>query len=167
MILWISQILIPFMVCYITGFGLLSGRPVFDDFLEGAKSGMKTAAGLLPVFVGLMTAVGVMRSSGLLEALGKWLSIPAGWLHLPAELVPITLVRLVSNSAATGLLLDLFEKSGPDSPLGMCASVMMSCTETVFIVSAYTLVLSMCGKPVMPWQEPCLPQGWEWRSAYG
>ena len=49
MILWISQILIPFMVCYITGFGLLSGRPVFDDFLEGAKSGMKTAAGLLPV----------------------------------------------------------------------------------------------------------------------
>ena len=78
MILWISQILIPFMVCYITGFGLLSGRPVFDDFLEGAKSGMKTAAGLLPVFVGLMTAVGVMRSSGLLEALGKWLSIPAG-----------------------------------------------------------------------------------------
>ena len=107
MILWISQILIPFMVCYITGFGLLSGRPVFDDFLEGAKSGMKTAAGLLPVFVGLMTAVGVMRSSGLLEALG-------------------------TNSAATGLLLDLFEKSGPDSPLGMCASVMMSCTETVF-----------------------------------
>ena len=132
MILWISQILIPLTVCYIIGFGLLSGRPVFDDFLEGAASGMKTAAGLLPVFVGLMIAVGVLRSSGLLETLGQWLSIPAGWLHLPTELVPVTLVRLVSNSAATGLLLDLFEKAGPDSPLGMCASVMMSCTETVF-----------------------------------
>ena len=94
MILWISQILIPLTVCYIIGFGLLSGRPVFDDFLEGAASGMKTAAGLLPVFVGLMIAVGVLRSSGLLETLGQWLSIPAGWLHLPTELVPVTLVRL-------------------------------------------------------------------------
>ena len=68
MILWISQILIPLTVCYIIGFGLLSGRPVFDDFLEGAASGMKTAAGLLPVFVGLMIAVGVLRSSGLLDS---------------------------------------------------------------------------------------------------
>ena len=167
MILWISQILIPFMVCYITGFGLLSGRPVFDDFLEGAKSGMKTAAGLLPVFVGLMTAVGVMRSSGLLEALGKWLSIPAGWLHLPAELVPITLVRLVSNSAATGLLLDLFEKSGPDSPLGMCASVMMSCTETVFYCLSVYFGSVNVRKTRYAMAGACLPQGWEWRSAYG
>lgn len=44
MILWISQILIPLTVCYIIGFGLLSGRPVFDDFLEGAASGMKTGS---------------------------------------------------------------------------------------------------------------------------
>ena len=138
MILWISQILIPLTVCYIIGFGLLSGRPVFDDFLEGAASGMKTAAGLLPVFVGLMIAVGVLRSSGLLETLGQWLSIPAGWLHLPTELVPVTLVRLVSNSAATGLVLDIFKEYGTDSSLGLIASVLMSSTETVlYCLSVY------------------------------
>lgn len=103
------------------------------------------------MFVGLMIAVGVLRSSGLLETLGQWLSIPAGWLHLPTELVPVTLVRLVSNSAATGLLLDLFEKAGPDSPLGMCASVMMSCTETVFYCLSVYFGSVQCKKnPVCP-----------------
>lgn len=132
MMVWLSRLLIPITVSYIVGFGLLSKRPVFDDFLEGAKDGMKTVAGILPTLIGLMTAVGVLRASGLLDALGSWLSVPARWLHLPAELVPLTLVRLISNSAATGLVLDIFGKYGPDSALGMAASVLMSCTETVF-----------------------------------
>lgn len=132
MILWISRILIPLTISYIISFGLISGRPVFEDFLAGAKDGMKTVAGILPTLIGLMTAVGVLRTSGFLDALGNWLAVPAGWLHFPAELVPLTLVRLISNSAATGLVLDIFGKYGPDSAIGMAASVMMSCTETVF-----------------------------------
>ncbi len=124
--------MIPFAVCYILGFGLLSRRPIFDDFLDGAKQGMKTVAGILPTLVGLMTAVGVLRASGLLDVIGGWLAGPAALVGLPKELVPVTLIRLVSNSAATGLLLDIFAKYGPDSPVGMAASVMLGSTETVF-----------------------------------
>lgn len=132
MIVWLSRILVPLTVSYMIGFGLISGRPVFDDFLEGAKEGMKTVAGILPTLIGLMTAVGVLRTSGFLDEVGEWLSVPAAWLHLPPQLVPLTLVRLISNSAATGLVLDIFRKYGPDSEIGMAASVLMSCTETVF-----------------------------------
>ena len=132
MILWISRILIPLTISYMISFGLISGRPVFEDFLDGARDGMKTVAGILPTLIGLMTAVGVLRTSGFLDALGNWLALPAERLHFPAELVPLTLVRLISNSAATGLVLDIFSKYGPDSAIGMAASVMMSCTETVF-----------------------------------
>ncbi len=132
MILWLSRILIPFVVSYIVGFGLISHRPVFDDFLAGAKDGMKTVAGILPTLIGLMTAVGVLRASGFLDAVSTWLAAPARLCHLPAELVPLTLVRMISNSAATGLMLDIFSRYGPDSSLGMAASVLMSSTETVF-----------------------------------
>ena len=93
---------------------------------------MKTVAGILPTLIGLMTAVGVLRASGFLDALGRWLSAPAAWLHIPEPLIPLTLVRLVSNSAATGLVFDIFGKYGPDSFIGMAASVLMSCTETLF-----------------------------------
>ena len=55
----------------------------------------------------------------------------------PAELAPLTLVRLVSSSAAVGLLTEIFSTYGPDSFLGRSASVMMYCTETVF----YTMSL--------------------------
>lgn len=131
-LIWLSHALIPFVVCYIIAFGLISKRPVFDDFLDGAKDGMKTVAGILPTLIGLMTAVGVLRASGFFDALGTWLAGPAAWLHIPESLIPLTLVRLVSNSAAMGLVFDLFGRYGPDSVIGMTASVLMSCTETVF-----------------------------------
>lgn len=132
MLIWLSRYMIPFVICYIIGFGLLSRRPVFDDFLNGAKAGMKTVAGILPTLTGLMAAVGVLRSSGFLDALTGWLSAPAAWIHIPEELIPLTLVRMISNSAATGLVLDIFAEYGPDSLIGMAASVLMSCTETLF-----------------------------------
>ncbi|MDD3254023.1 MAG: spore maturation protein [Lachnospiraceae bacterium] len=129
---WLSHAIMPLTIAYIVGFGFLSGRPVFHDFLDGAKDGMKTVAEIFPTLLGLMTAVGVLRASGFLDALGGWLTVPAGWLHIPAPLVPVTLVRMVSNSAAIGLVLDIFRQYGPDSQLGLTASVLMSCTETVF-----------------------------------
>ncbi|WP_432628029.1 nucleoside recognition domain-containing protein [Brotaphodocola sp.] len=132
MMMWISQMMMPLTVGYIVGFALLMRRPVFEDFLGGARDGMRMTAEILPTLVGLMIAVGVLRTSGFLDAVSEILGGGAKILHLPGELIPLTLVRLVSNSAATGLLLDLFDTFGPDSRIGMAASVLMSSTETVF-----------------------------------
>ena len=118
-LVFLSEFMVPLAVFYIVGFGILSGRPVFDDFLKGASEGMKTVAGILPTLIGLMAAVGILRESGFLEAAAKALRTPAGWLHIPVPLVPVVLVRLVSSSAATGLI-------------GNMVSIMMGCTETIF-----------------------------------
>ena len=131
-ILYISEYLVPIIIFYIAGFAFLSKRPVFDDFIEGAKQGMKTVAEILPTLIGLMTAVGVLRASGFLDFLSGLLEKPASLFHIPAQIVPVILVRLVSSSAATGLLLDIFKTSGPDSYGGMMVSILESCTETVF-----------------------------------
>ena len=114
-ILFLSEAMVPLIIFYIVGFGILSKRPVFDDFMNGAKDGMKTVAGIMPTLIGLMTAVGVLRASGFLDFLGELLKNPASWLCLPAPVVPVILVRLVSNSAATGLVLDIFKEYGTDS----------------------------------------------------
>ena len=131
-LIFLSEFMVPLVIFYIVGFGLLSGRPVFDDFLKGAAEGMKTVAGILPTLIGLMAAVGILRASGLLEAAAEVLKAPAARLHIPTPLVPVMLVRLVSSSAATGLILDIFKQYGPDSLTGNMVSIMMGYTETVF-----------------------------------
>lgn len=137
-LMFLSQAITPLLVFYILGFAALSDRPVMDDFLEGAKEGMRTVAGLLPTLVGLMTAVAVWRSSGFLDFLCGLLAKPAELLHIPAQIMPVALVRLVSNSAAVSLVLDLFQEYGPDSLLGLTASILMSSTETVlYCISVY------------------------------
>ena len=133
---YLSEYLVPVVLFYIVGFAVLQKRPVFDDFIEGALTGLKTVAGILPTLVGLMAAVGVLRTSGFLDFLSGVLAGPAAFLHIPAQVVPLLLVRLVSSSAATGLLLDVFKTYGPDSRLGMMVSVLESCTETVFYTMA-------------------------------
>lgn len=137
-ILFLSEAMVPLIIFYIVGFGVLSKRPIFDDFINGAKEGVKTVAGIMPTLIGLMTAVGVLRASGFLDFLGNLLKAPAQMLHLPAPIVPVILVRLVSNSAAVGLLIDIYKEFGTDSYIGMLASVLMSCTETIiYTMSVY------------------------------
>ena len=53
-------------------------------------------------------------------------------LRFPGELVPLFIVKMFSSSAATGLLLDVYKTYGTDSYLGTLASVLMSCSETIF-----------------------------------
>lgn len=130
--------MVPLIIFYIVGFAILGKRPVFDDFLYGAKEGMQTVVQVLPSLVGLMTAVGVLRASGFLEFLTHILEVPATSIGLPGPIIPIAFIRLVSNSAAVGLVLDLFKNYGPDSQVGLMASILMGSTETVlYCMSVY------------------------------
>ena len=143
-LLYLCNYVIPFTMFYIIGFAILMKRPVYDDFVEGAKSGMKTVAGILPTLVGLMVGVGVLRSSGFLDFLAGLLGPVTQKLGFPSQLLPVALVKLFSSSAATGLALDIFKEYGPDSKMGMMTSLMLSCTETVFYtMSIYFLTIKV------------------------
>lgn len=129
---YISVFMIPVLILYILGYGLIAKRNIYNDFLEGAEEGLKIVRRLVPTLIGLMTAVGVLRASGFLEFLGNILSKASGALGIAPELFPLGLVRLFSYSAATGLLLDIFKQFGTDSPTGLMAALMLSATESVF-----------------------------------
>lgn len=128
----ISDFIIPVTVLVVVLFGCLKKVDIYDAFIEGAKEGLLTVWDILPTLIGLMMAVAVLRASGALDLVTMALRPLANLVDFPAELVPLTMMRLVSSSASTGLLMDLYQNFGPDSFLGRLASVMMSCTETVF-----------------------------------
>jgi len=131
-ILFLSDLIIPLTFAGILMYAFGKKVAVYDTFIVGAKDGFKTVLGIAPTIVGLMVAVGMLRASGAFDLLGALISPVTEMIGYPAETVPLTLMRLVSSSASTGLLLDLFERHGPDSFLGRFVSVMMSSTETVF-----------------------------------
>lgn len=134
-LVYLSDYIMPLLFFYIIGFGLLMKVHVYDEFVKGAKKGLSTVVSILPTLVGLMMGVGILRASGALDALGDLLRPVAKLLHFPVELIPLSVVKMFSSSAATGLLLDIYQKYGTDSLIGRIASISMSCTETIF----YTL----------------------------
>ena len=131
-LLFLSESVIPLTIFLIVAYGLLNRQNIYQDFLKGAKDGFSTVIDIFPTLVGLMTAVGILRASGFFEFLSEFLKNLMGPLHFPTDLIPITIVKMFSSSAATGLLLDLFKTHGTDSFPGLAASIMMSCTETIF-----------------------------------
>ena len=125
---------------WIIGYGLVSGVKVYETFLKGAKEGLRVVTGILPTLIGLMTAVGILRASGFFDLLGRLLSPVTRAVGLPAQLIPLLIVKMFSSSAATGLVLDIFKTCGPDSYAGLLTSILMSCTETIFYtMSVYFL----------------------------
>lgn len=136
----LSNIIIPAIIFYIVGYGLVSGVPVYEHFIKGAKDGLETVVRLVPTLIGLMIAVGVLRSSGFLDFLSELMQGAGAMVGIPKEVLPVILVKMVSGSAATGLVLDVFKTHGPDSYIGTLVSIMMSSTETIFYtMSVYFL----------------------------
>ena len=143
----ISSFMIPLVVFYIVGYGVLNRDKVYDIFVDGVKEGFRIVIGIAPTLVGLMIAVGNIRNSGAMGLIAGWLSPVTELLLIPAEVVPVILIRLFSTSAANGLVFDIFKEYGTDSRIGFMVSIIMSCTESMFYVMSVYLVAVKVRKP--------------------
>ena len=130
--LYISDFIVPFIILAVVVYGLLCRINVYDAFIKGARSGFLTVIRIMPTLIGLMAAVGILRASGFLDFLAGLLGQFTSLIGFPGELVPLSVVKMFSSSAATGLLLDIYKEYGTDSRLGLIASISMCCTETIF-----------------------------------
>lgn len=137
----ISNLIIPLLLFFVVGYGLLHRVKIYEEFVKGAKDGFRTVIQIMPTLVGLMIAVGVLRASGFLDFLARILTPLADWCHIPAVTIPLIFIKMFSSSAATGMVLSIFKQFGTDSYIGMFVSILVSCTETVFYtMSVYYMV---------------------------
>lgn len=131
-----TQLLVPCVLAGTALYGTLRRVDVYGALVQGAGQGLETLTRIAPALICLLTAVSMVRASGLLEALASWLAPVLGRLGLPPELLPLMLVRPISGSAALGVGADLINTYGPDSDLGRMAAVMLGSTETTFYTIA-------------------------------
>ena len=132
-----SGVLIPLILGGTALYAALRRVDVYSALADGALDGGKILLRIFPNLVALLTAVAMLRASGALDLAAKALSPVLRAVGIPAETVPLMLVRPFSGSGALGVGAELMQTYGPDSRVGRTAAVMLGSTETTF----YTLAV--------------------------
>ena len=133
---YLSSWLLPLLMLSIVCLGFSRRIGVYGAFISSAKEGFQLAVSLVPYLVAILVAVGMFRASGALDfligTLGPW----TGFFGLPAEALPMALMRPLSGSGATAILMDTMQQHGPDSFVGYMVSLINGSSETTFYVLA-------------------------------
>jgi len=132
-----SAYIIPAFIGLIVVVGIVRGVDVYEAFVEGAKEGLKTAVGVLPYLAAMLLGVTVFRAAGGFDLLGTLLGPVLRVAGIPADVLPMVLIKPFSGSAVLSALSDILKTAGADSYSGMLASVLMGSTETIF----YTITI--------------------------
>ena len=122
--------IIPAIIAVVLIVSLAKKLPSYELFIDGAEEGMKIVAGIFPPLVAVLTAAYMLRTSGTLDLIISFLSPITGF--IPAEVMPLALIRPISGSGAIGILSEILNTHGADSEIGRIASVIMGSTETTF-----------------------------------
>lgn len=143
-LLYFSDFIVPFTMFYIIVYGFFNHTDVYESFLKGVKEGFHIVIEIAPTMIALLVSIGIFRASGALDSFSDFITPLGRVLHIPAEIIPVFIVRIFSSSAAVSFVLDIFKEYGPDSKTGMIVSIMMSCTETViYTITIYYMSINI------------------------
>jgi spore maturation protein SpmA/spore maturation protein SpmB len=134
----IAPWVIPVLIVGLLGFGVARRVAIYEVFVEGAKDGFQVALRIIPYLVAILVAVGMFRASGAMDTFVGVIGGVTGRFGLPAEALPMALLRPLSGSGAYGILTSIINDPtvGPDSYTGYLVSTLQGSTETTFYVLA-------------------------------
>jgi len=134
----VSPWILPGLMVGFLGFGLVKKVQIYEVFVEGAKEGFQVALRIIPYMVAILVAVGMLKASGALQMIVNALSSVTASFGLPAEALPMALMRPFSGSGAYAILASIINDPavGPDSYTGLLVSTLQGSTETTFYVMA-------------------------------
>jgi len=136
---YISIIAMPLVILIIIFKGLRERINVFDVFLKGATEGVEISLKIFPTLIGLFVAIGMLRSSGIIDFITRLISPALVFFRFPGEIVPLALLRPISGSASMAIATDIIKQNGVDSFIGTLAAVIMGATETtLYTIAVYT-----------------------------
>jgi len=129
-----TALIVPLLLVSVGFWALYRKVDLFSAMTIGAGKGLKTVKSILPPLIVLLTAITMLRASGLLDALANLMAPLLTVLGIPAETLPLIFLRPFSGSGALAVGSELIAAHGPDSPLGRTVAVMLGSTETTFYV---------------------------------
>jgi spore maturation protein SpmA len=132
----VSKLAIPLLIIVFIGYGAIKKVKVYESFVEGAKEGFNIAVKIIPYLVAMLIAIGIFRAGGAMEWLIFILKPVTSLIGMPAEALPMALMRPLSGSGSLGIMSENLAVYGPDSFIGILVSTFYGSTETTFYVLA-------------------------------
>ncbi|MFC2133148.1 nucleoside recognition domain-containing protein [Bacteroidota bacterium] len=132
----LSTVAIPMIIFLFVAYGALKKVKIYEVFVEGAKEGFNIAVRIIPFLVAMLVAIGIFRAGGAMEFLVLILDPVTSLIGMPAEALPMALMRPLSGSGSLGIMAEIISVHGPDSFIGILVSTIMGSTETTFYVIA-------------------------------
>ena len=132
----VFSLAVPLILASVGIYAALHGVNIFTSLMRGAGQGLATVRDMLPPLIIMFPAVYMLRASGALDALARLLEPALSAVGIPAEVVPLALIRPLSGGAATAAVADIINKCGANSLAGRTAAVMLGSSETTFYVIA-------------------------------
>ena len=132
----VSIFAIPALILFVVAYGAIKKVKIYEAFVEGAKEGFNIGVRIIPFLVAMLVAIGIFRAGGAMDILTTVLSPLTSLIGMPAETVPMAIMRPLSGSGALGVMSEIIKTHGADSFIGRMVSVMMGSGETTFYVLA-------------------------------
>jgi spore maturation protein B len=96
----IGTYVFPAILLLVPIFAMAKRVPVYEAFVEGAEEGLKMTVSVLPYVVAVFVGISCLRGSGALDYMAQGLSFILEPLGVPAEVIPLIVVRPISGSGA-------------------------------------------------------------------
>ena len=134
----IANIILPFIVLIIVGYGIYKQVAVFDVFLDGVKEGLTMTIQIFPTIIAMIISVNIFLKSNILELVINFLNPLFIFLKFPKEILPLAVLRPISGSSSLIILDNILKTYGVDSFIGRVASVIQGSTDTtIYILGLY------------------------------
>lgn len=136
---YISNTAIIIFILITLLYGLKEKRNLFFLFTQGAVQGLKLVYELFPTLLALIVAIGIFKSSGFLNFIGKIFMPIFNLFGIDENLISLILVRPISGSTTTAMATNIMRNFGVDSKLGIISSCIMGATETtIYVATLYS-----------------------------
>lgn len=136
---FIGNFLLFSLIILILAMGSYRRINVYEKFIEGAKEGFGVALTILPYLLAMIVAIGVFRTSGMMDLLVQGLSWFFTILGVDTRFIdalPTALMKPLSGSGSRAMMIDVMNTQGVDSFPARVAATIQGSTETTFYVLA-------------------------------
>ena len=133
-----SNLFIPLILLIIIIHGWVKKINIYDSFVDGAKEGIFMVKNMFPSLLGMILAVNIIKSSGVIDFVFVFLKPLFLILKIPFEILPIAIMRPLSGSFGLALLNNIYNIYGPDSFVSILSSVIQGSSDTtIYIITLY------------------------------